>query len=145
MRFRVPILALALCTTGCASAHKNAYIAASVTKQVTTEAHEIWSVHLNEKVDECNPDSNSAITTENQFDECLGVYANNDDIVMALEIYKNVAESLFNALKDPDFEKGALTEIKRRAIEAAWELLKKLPDEGPYKVVKNQLQAVVGR
>lgn len=144
MRFRAPILALALCSIGCATAQKNAYIAASVTKQTVTEAHEIWSEQLNVRVDECDPDKNAEITTEAKFDDCLGPYASNDDIVMALEIYKNAAESLFVILKSPEPDKAALSELKKRVIDAAWTLLEKMPDDA-FGGIKKQLESIVGR
>jgi hypothetical protein len=140
MRFRGPILALALCSAGCATAHKNAYIAASVTKQVVTESHEIWSEKLNEKATECD---NSTDTSE-AFDQCLGPYAKNDDVVTALEIYKNAAESLFRVLKSEDAEATAIKELRQRVIDAAWDLLDKLPDD-QFKGLKNQLQSIVGK
>lgn len=144
MRFRAPILALALCSIGCASAQKNAYIAASVTKQTATEAHQIWSEQLNIRVDECDPEKNSKITTEAQFDECLGPYASNDDIVIALEIYTKAAESLFVILKSPNPDKAALSELRRRVIDAAWDLLEKMPDD-KFGGIKKQLESIVGR
>ena len=144
MWFRVQILALALCSIGCASAQKNAYIAASVTKQVTTEAHEVWSEKLNVRVGECDPDKNPKITTEAEFDDCLGPYASNDDIVMALEIYKKAAESLLVILKSAEPDKAAISELKKQVIDAAWLLLDKMPDDS-FGGIKKQLESIVGR
>lgn len=144
MRLRAPILAFALCSIGCASAQNNAYIAASVTKQVTTEAHEVWSERLNVRVGECDPEKNSEVKTEAQFDDCLGPFAHNDDIVLALEIYKKAAESLFRILKSPNPDKTAIAELKERAIDAAWLLLDKMPDES-IGGLKKQLESIVGR
>lgn len=141
MRFRASILALALCTVGCANANKNAYIAASVTKQIVTESHEIWSQELNEKATECDASTESA----EAFDTCLGPFAKNDDVVTALEIYKNAAESLFRILKSGDAaEATAVKELKDRVIDAAWALMKRLPDDR-FKGLKDQLEAIVGR
>jgi hypothetical protein len=127
---------------GCApmSAHQKAYVAGSVTKQVVTESHEIWSKQLNEKATECDQSTDSA----EAFDECLGPFAHNDDVVMALEIYKKAAESLFEILKSDDAQKTAIDEMKKHVVEAAWAVMNKLPDD-KFGAAKNQLQSIVGK
>lgn len=147
MRIYAPIVAIALCTTGCANAQKNAMVAASVTKHVATESHEIWSSHLNEKVDECDPESNSEIKTEADFDVCLGVFANNDDVVIALEIYKKAAESLFEILKSPEPQEELLRQLRQQVVDAAWTLLDKMKgmEDGAFDSLKKQLGSTVGR
>jgi hypothetical protein len=146
MRFSAPILATALVFGGgCASVqktHKRVYIGAAVTKQVVTESHEIYSNQLNAKVSECDPDNNPKITSEELFDECLGPYAYNDDVVMALEVYKAAAELLFKYLKNEDPDKEKLLELSRDAINAAFDLAKKFPES---QAVAHRLEKLVGR
>lgn len=146
MRFSAPILATALVFGGgCASVqktHKRVYIGAAVTKQVITEGHEVYSNQLNAKVTECDPDNNAEITSEALFDECLGPYAHNDDVVLALEVYKAAAELLFNYLKSEEPDKDKLLELGRDALNAAFDLAKKFPEA---QGVAKKLEKLVGR
>jgi hypothetical protein len=142
---RAKFLAVALVfSTGCsaASAHKRTYIAGAVTKQVVTESHEIYSKQLNAKVDECDPESNSSVETEEQFDECLGVFSHNDKVVTALEVYKEAAETLFEILKDPEAAKEKLEAARRDVLNAAYHIIDLLPEGGK---IRNQLEGLVGK
>lgn len=140
MRTKVLVLIAGL-GIGCApmSAHQKAYVAGSVTKQVITESHEIWSKQLNEKATECDKGTETAAA----FDKCLGPFAHNDDVVLSLEIYKKAAESLFAILKSEDAQKTAIEEMKKRVIEAAWAVMNRLPDE-KFGAAKQQLKSIVG-
>jgi hypothetical protein len=142
MRTKALALIVAVGLPGCAamSAQNKAYVAASVTKQVVTESHKIWSEQLNEKAGECD----ASTETAEAFDECLGPFAHNDDVVLALEIYKSAAESLFVVLKSDNPEKTAIDELKKTVIDAAWDLMDKLPDDR-FGAVKNQLKSIVGK
>jgi hypothetical protein len=135
-------LCTGLMACGSTSAHKKAYIAGSVSQQVVTEAHGVYSQKLNQRVDECDPEKNEKVTTEAQFDQCLGPYANNDSVVLGLEIYHNAAENLFKALKDPEGPKGVLREQSDRLLDAAFDLLDSIPEA---QGAASQLKALVGR
>jgi hypothetical protein len=140
MRKAALVLSVALlggCGGNLQKVHKRAYIAGAVTKNVVEESHQIYSKQLNKKADECEASAKS----EKEFDECLGPYAHNDDVVLALTTYKQAAEVLFNALKNPDSPKEQLAELRDRVMKAALTLLDKMPDGSP---AKQQLESILG-
>jgi len=72
------VKAIAICAavalTGCASAYKNTYTVAAVTKSVVDEAHLTYSNQLNQQLNECDPQRNpdSKVTNKGELDECMG-------------------------------------------------------------------------
>jgi hypothetical protein len=114
-------------------AHKTAYIGGAVTKNVVDESHKIWSKQLNETADKCEKESE----TKAQFDECLGPFVHNDDVVIALEVYTKVATLLFEVLSDPEATKERIESVKNQAKKAAADLLKLMPTTGGTEKLKS--------
>lgn len=125
------------CGGGLQKVHKSAYISGAVTKNVVEESHKVWSKGLNAKATECEATSES----EAQFDACLGPYAHNDDVVIALATYVKVAEVLFKVLANPDSPKDQILDVAGRVLKAAEELLALMPDSGG----KDKLQSILGK
>lgn len=135
MRKNACCLSLLLFGSGCAgvSQKQQAYIAASVTKNVVEEAHAAYSRRLNARVDECTPEKNESIDTVRKFDECLGPYAHNQKVVLALGIYRTAAVTLFELLRESETsDTQQVLAAKRRVLEAAFELLSLMPEAQPY-------------
>lgn len=117
--------------------HKSAYIGGAVSKNVIEESHKIWSEQLNVRADACETSSES----REEFDECLGPFAHNDDVVIALTVYNKVAEVLFTVLADPDSTKEQIADVLGRVLEAADALLALMPDSDG----KDKLESLLGK
>ena len=115
--------------------HKSAYIGGAVTKSVVEETHKLWSEQLNGRADDCESSSESRA----EFDECLGPFAHNDDVVIALAFYNKVAELLFRVLADPDATKEQILDVAARVIEAAEALFALMPNSGAPEKIKSIL------
>lgn len=118
-------------------AHKTAYIGGAVSKNVVEESHKIWSKQLNVQADKCEKESQ----TEEQFNDCLGPYNHNDDVVIALTVYNQLAEVLFTVLSSPDSTKEQILDVAGRLLEAAEALLVLMPDTGG----KDKLESILGK
>jgi len=117
--------------------HKSAYITGAVTKNVVEETHKIWSEQLNVRADGCESSSESSA----EFDECLGPFVHNDDVVIALTVYNKVAGVLFTVLANPDATKEQILDVAGRVLEAAEALFVLMPDSG----AKDKLQSILGK
>lgn len=118
-------------------AHKGAYIAGAVTKNVVEETHKLWSEQLNVRADDCESSSESRA----EFDECLGPFAHNDDVVIALTAYNKVAEVLFTVLANPDATKEQILDVAARVLEAAEALFALMPNSG----AADKLESILGK
>ena len=125
------------CSGGLAKAHKTAYIGGAVSKNIVEESHKIWSEQLNVRADGCE----AAAESRAEFDECLGPFAHNDDVVIALTLYNKLAETLFVVLANPDSTKEQISDIAGRLIDAASDLLVLMPDSGG----KDKLKSLLGK
>lgn len=138
MRKAALVMSLAIlggCSGSLQSAHKKAYVAGAVTKNVVEETHKLWSEQLNERADTCESESES----REEFDECLGPFAHNDDVVIALETYVKLAELLFEVLRDPETTKERIDDVAARAMEAAEALFALMPNSGAPSKIKSLL------
>lgn len=140
MRKAVLLFSLATlggCGGSLQKAHKTAYIGGAVSKNVVEESHKIWSEQLNVRADGCE----AAAESRAEFDECLGPFARNDDVVIALTAYNKMAELLFTVLANPDSTKEQILDTLGRVLEAAEALLALMPDgEG-----KDKLESILGK
>jgi len=125
------------CAGGLQKTHKTAYIAGAVSKNVVEESHKVWSKGLNETADKCDKES----TSEAQFNDCLGPYIHNDDVVIALTAYTQLAEVLFKVLSNPEATPEQIKDVSGRLMSAARTLLGLMPDSGG----KQKLQSLLGK
>lgn len=131
MRRIAPLALFLTFTVGCAGSYKASYVTGAVTKQLTTESHDIYSEQFNKKLDECDPKNNSAVTTKTELDECMGKAFNNethDKIEIAAKAYYEAAtihsEVMIVVDGDPEERKAATQKI----LDSAMALLTLFPD-----------------
>jgi hypothetical protein len=131
MHRTAPLVLSLLFTVGCAGSYKASYVTGAVTKQLTTESHDIYSKEFNEKLDECDPNNNSSVTTKTELDECQGKFfdkADHDKIEVAVKVYYEAAkihsESMVLVEGSAEERKAATQKI----LESAMALLSLFPD-----------------
>jgi hypothetical protein len=146
MRRLIPILLL---IPACAGPWKSTYTAGAVTAQFVTDTHRIaWSEPLRERADECESRLDYEVDTQADFDECLGVYAQNDQVLEALEVYNAASEVLEQALLATDPEKPdrvALISAWADVLDAALHLLALFPEAEKLAGQLQTLTAGLGR
>lgn len=118
------LVAASGCSGSLAKVHKKAYIGGAVSKNVVEESHKVWSEQLNVRADECEKSSKSTA----EFDECLGQFVHNDDVVIALATYNQIAGILFKVLANPDSPKEQILDVLGRVLQSAEALLALMPD-----------------
>jgi len=127
-----------LLTAGCAGGFKVSYVTGAVTKQFTTESHDIYSESFNEKLTECSPQNNDSITTKTELDECMGRgYAkpDHDKIEVAVKVYHAAAKVHSNTMIAVDGSADERSAATKGILEAAMALLSMFP-EGEKLVAK---------
>lgn len=126
-------IALALSLTfiaGCAGSYKVSYVAGAVTKQFATESYDIYSEQFNEKLDECNPANNEAVTTKTELDECMGPAFENsthDKIETAVKVYHESAKIHTETMIAVDGSPEERKESTRKVLDSAMALLALFP------------------
>ena len=127
-RLIIPAL---LVLSACAGTYKHSYVTGAITKEFATESYGIYSDHLNEKIEECDPDNNDAIKTKSDFDECLGngfKASDHDKIKKAVEIYHSAAKvhsDVMVAAASSDEDRKAATQ---KLVESALALIALMPN-----------------
>lgn len=130
-------VALLLFSFGCSSAgYKTSYVMGAVTKEFSTNAYDIYSNELNQRINECcdggvcEKDSEDQIT-KSELDECLGNFFNkedNDKIKTAIDAYYEAAQIHTAAMSAVDGDPGQQKDAALAVLNSAKEMLKLLPN-----------------
>lgn len=139
MRNFVPLLLLVMVAACGQTAWQKTYAASATLKEVTTSVHKNgWSEPLREQVAKCESALNPEVNTKADFDECLGPFVENPQVVKAWEAYNTAATALSaaliateNAPNSPD-TKTKLRDSAEEAMDAALQLAALLPDGDKY-------------
>lgn len=117
--------------SACAGSYKASYVAGAVTKQFTTDAYDIYSEQFNKKLDECDPQNNSAVTTKEQLDDCMGdafKKETHDKIELAAKAYYEAAKVYSEIMMFTDGDAESRKESTRKVLESSMNLLSLFPD-----------------
>jgi hypothetical protein len=133
----IPILLVLL--SGCGHlAWKTTFVTAAATKEVVTSAHKhAWSVPFNKRVDKCSVLAEQYQYTVKMFERCMGEYAHNDKVLVALQAYAVAAEGLSAILvatdpMSPELDRAALRAELVDLVEAAVALVELYPEGKVY-------------
>jgi hypothetical protein len=130
----IPFLLVTL--SACAGPWKSTYTAGAVTAQFVTDTHRIaWSEPLRERAEECDKRLDPEVDTKADFDHCLGQYAANDVVLLALERYNAAADVLAAVLLATDPEKpdrAKLVAAWADVLDAALDLIALFPEAEKY-------------
>lgn len=133
---RLFALSLVLVVSACASLtpHQRAYAVGAISKTVIDQAdREFWDPFVTARTNACDPDNNPSITTDAEFDACLGPAVHDAKVVAALEVYVTAADTLFTLLKATESDAAALQIAKQRVRAAAAFVLTSMGDKAkPY-------------
>lgn len=123
----------------CAHAWKRTYVAASVTKTLVTETHKkAWSEPLNKRLEECQESE----TTQEDFDDCMGIFNENEKVVHALKAYHIVAEKISTLLTSAEpgkLDKQVLRDSRKELISLSFELFRLFPNSAKYQKTLQEL------
>lgn len=118
--------------SACSGSYRNTYLIGSATKEFTTQAYDVYSEEFNKKLQECDPENNSEVTTKTLFDECMGdafKKDTHDKIVTAIDVFYEASKSLTAVLELQD---ASSKEDRQKAIDeilaSAIALLEMLPN-----------------
>jgi hypothetical protein len=143
----IPFLLLLL--SACAGPWKSTYTAGAVTAQFVDDTHRIaWSEPLRERAEACDNRLDPEVDTKADFDQCLGPYVANDDVLLALERYNAAADVLAAVLLATDPEKpdrDKLVAAWADVLDAALDLIALFPEAEKYSAQLKTLTQGLGR
>lgn len=129
---RIGILSLGLVlSAGCANAYKASYVTGSVTKELTTQAYDQYSLEFNKQLIECDPATNGEVTTKGEFDECMTppfAKEAHDKIVKAIDVYYEAAKALSAILASENPGEDELRAAASAIFKSAITVLEMFPE-----------------
>lgn len=124
------LLVYMACMFGCATI-RPAYTTGKTVRELTDEAHGVYSSNLNARASHCDPKTNPAVKYQEDYDECMGPAFNAataEKVAVAYTAYKAAAEALTAVLLHESSTPAQRYEAWARVVSSAISLVELFPD-----------------
>lgn len=116
-----------------------AYVVIAGVHDVVAQAHQVWSAQLNLRLAECQTKLPVGSATREQFTECLGVYAKNDEVVKVLDRLVAVQ----TAVRDTAITVADAQARTLEALDMAKQVLQLIQAAGSFSIRLNKIENLI--